>query len=270
MREAARAGLKVMLDGQGADETLAGYHGYFGPFFADLLLRGRLAELRREVGAYRALHGASAASVAVAVARPFLPAHVRRIARARARGGGSLVHPGLRGIAATAAGDGAPYRDRLRRQLHAILTGSGLPELLHYEDRNSMAHSLEARVPFLDYRLVELLFSLEPRQLIERGRTKAVLRRAVGDLLPPAVRDRVDKLGFVTPEGRWLRGALGDLAADAFSSRSFAERGFVDAGAARRRLERHRRGELQGGFELWRALNVELWARAFLDSRYPT
>jgi Asparagine synthase len=69
----------------------------------------------------------------------------------------------------------------------------------------------------------------------------------------------------VTPERRWLRGALGELAADVFASRSFAERGFVDAPAARRRLERHRRGEVEAGFELWRALNLELWARIFLD-----
>src|SRR5712691_3354028 len=60
MKTAREAGVKVMLDGQGADEILAGYHGYFGPFFADLLLRGRLGELRRELGAYRTLHGASA------------------------------------------------------------------------------------------------------------------------------------------------------------------------------------------------------------------
>ena len=128
-----------------------------------------------------------------------------------------------------------------------------------------MAHSLEARVPFLDYRLVELMFSLEGDELIERGRTKAVLRRALGDLLPPLVRDRVDKLGFVTPEQRWLHGKLGDLAADAFASQSFRERGWVQADAARTRLEKHRRGEVNAGFELWRALNLELWARTFLD-----
>jgi len=267
MREAKRAGVKVLLDGQGADEILAGYHGYFGPFFADLLLRRRLGELRRELVAYRALHGASVGTAAAALARPFVPERVRRRVRARVTGGGSLVHSELRGLGPAVDHDGAPYRDRFRRQLHLILTRRGLPELLRYEDRNSMAHSLEARVPFLDYRLVELLFSLEAGELIERGRTKAVLRRALGDLLPPVVRDRVDKLGFVTPEGRWLRGALGELAADVFASRSFAERGFVDVRAARRRLERHRRGELSAGFELWRALNLELWARTFLDAR---
>src|SRR5581483_11031598 len=104
------------------------------------------------------------------------------------------------------------------------------------------------------------------RRLIERGRTKAVLRDALPDLLPPAVRERRDKLGFVTPEGRWLRGALGDLAADVFASRSCSQRGFVDVPAVRRRLERHRRGEVEAGMELWRALNLELWAREYLDS----
>ncbi len=129
-----------------------------------------------------------------------------------------------------------------------------------------MAHSLEARVPFLDHRLVELMFSLDGGELIHRGETKSVLRRALADLLPPEVRERRDKLGFVTPEARFLRGSLGALAADVFASRSFAERGFVDAPAARRRLERHRQGELDAGFELWRALNLELWARRFLDA----
>ncbi|MDX6488340.1 MAG: hypothetical protein QOK13_955, partial [Gaiellaceae bacterium] len=164
-----------------------------------------------------------------------------------------------------AAANGSPFPDRLRRHQQLILTRRGLPELLRYEDRNSMAHSLEARVPFLDYRLVELCFSLPGDELIRRGRTKDVLRRALADLLPPPVRERRDKLGFVTPEKRWFRGQLGDLAGDVFASREFADRGLVDAAAARRRLERHRRGELDAGMELWRALNVELWARAFLD-----
>jgi asparagine synthase (glutamine-hydrolysing) len=264
MRAAREAGLTVMLDGQGADEILAGYHGFFGPFFADLLVHGRLRELRREVAAYRTLHGAGAATAAVALARPFLPERVRRLARARSRGSAALLHPSLRAHAPAPEANGAPYGDHLRRQLHLILTSRGLPELLRYEDRNSMAHSLEARVPFLDHRLVELMFSLRATELIERGRTKAVLRRALGDILPPVVRDRNDKLGFVTPEQQWLRGRLGELAGDVFASQSFRERGWIDADAARTRLERHRRGELDAGFELWRALNVELWARMYL------
>lgn len=261
---AAKAGLKVMLDGQGGDEVFAGYRTYFGPRFADLLGRGRLRELRAELGGFRNLHGASALGTAALLAQPFAPVSLRRRARARLEGG-TLAHPDLRRHDADRGANGSPFGDRLRRHLELILTRQGLPELLRYEDRNSMAHSLEARLPFLDVRLVELAFSLEARQLIERGRTKAVLRRALADLLPPVVRDRVDKLGFVTPEGRWLREELGELTADVFASRSFADRGFVDAPAARRRLGRHRRGDVEAGFELWRALSSELWARAFLD-----
>jgi asparagine synthase (glutamine-hydrolysing) len=258
MRAAKEAGVKVMLDGQGGDELLAGYRAHLGFRLADLLAQARLRELATELAGAR--HGPVA--LATAMARPFAPERLVRLVRSRTRG--SLVHPDLRRSAANAF-DGLPFPDRLRRYQQLVLTRRGLPELLRYEDRNSMAHSLEARVPFLDHRLVELCFSLPPDELIRGGETKSVLRRALGDLLPPSVRARRDKVGFVTPEGDWLRGPLGDLAADVFASQRFRERGFVDATAARRRLERHRAGRLSAGMEVWRALNLELWARAYLD-----
>src|SRR5215208_4586346 len=263
LRAARERGLTVMLDGQGADEILAGYHGYFSPYYADLLTSGRVGTLVRELRAYRSVHGASPVRLAEMVARRFVPDRVRWMARGRTRGGSALVHPDLRG-GYTPEPNGAVFPDRMRRLLHLILTARGLPELLRYEDRNSMAHSLEARVPFLDVRLVELLFSLRPDELIRNGRTKDVLRRALGDLLPPVVRDRTDKLGFVTPEARWMRGSLGAFAEEVLASPSVRARGWVDADAARSRLAAHRRGDLDAGFELWRVLNVELWARAYL------
>jgi asparagine synthase (glutamine-hydrolysing) len=258
MRAAKAGGVKVLLDGQGGDELLAGYRAHFGFRLADLLARGRVRELRAELAGTQ--HGPVA--LATSVARPFAPEGLVRAVRARTRG--SLAHPELRGPGG-ADFDGSPFPDRLRRYQQLVLTRRGLPELLRYEDRNSMAHSLEARVPFLDHRLVELCFSLPPHELIRGGETKSVLRRALGELLPPQVRDRRDKLGFVTPEADWLRGPLGELAGDVFASQSVRDRGFVDAPAARRRLERHRTGRLTAGMELWRALNLELWARAYLD-----
>ena len=272
MRAAREAGITVLLDGQGADEILAGYHGYFGFRLADLLAQGRVGALARELRGLHALHGMGAATLATALLRPFAPDRLKWAARGRVRGGSELLGGGLAttpgGGARSAGGtacEASPFPDRLRRQLQLVLGERGLPELLRYEDRNSMAHSLEARVPFLDYRLVELLFSLDGGHLIDGGMTKVVLRRAVGDILPPAVRDRVDKLGFVTPEARFLRGRLGELAGEVFCSPELAARGFVDPDAALRRLEEHRRGERNAGFELFRALCVELWARAFLD-----
>jgi asparagine synthase (glutamine-hydrolysing) len=263
MREARRAGVTVMLDGQGGDEVLAGYRAHLGFRLADLLAAGRLRELGGELRSFHGVHSASA--LLTTMSRPFAPEALTRLVRSRTRGAGALVHADLRGLDPPAAANGSPpFPDRLRRHQQLILTRRGLPELLRYEDRNSMAHAIEARVPFLDYRIVELCFSLPGGELISGGRTKDVLRRALGDLLPPTVRDRRDKLGFVTPERLWLRGKLGELAGDVFASRAFADRGFVDAAAARRRLERHRRGEVEAGMELWRALNLELWACACL------
>jgi len=263
MREAKRAGLTVMLDGQGGDELFAGYRAYFGYRLSDLLRGGRVAEAAAELRAYAQVNGPRWA--AVALVNPHVPERARLAARSRLRGTASLAGPALPGNSLLRGPNGSPFPDRLRRHQELVLSRRGLPELLRYEDRNSMAHSLEARVPLLDHRLVELAFSLPGDELIRRGETKSVLRRALADLLPPSVRQRRDKLGFVTPEARFLRGTLGELAQDVFASQRFAERGFVDAAAARRRLERHRRGELTAGMELWRALNLELWAQRFLD-----
>jgi asparagine synthase (glutamine-hydrolysing) len=263
MREAKRAGLTVMLDGQGGDEVFGGYRASFGYRLADLLRAGRAVEASRELRAFTRVHGGRWA--AVALATPHVPEHLRLSARGRLRGASTLVAPELRNLHPAPAGNGVVFPDRLRRQLHVLLTRRGLPELLRYEDRNSMAHAVEARVPLLDHRLVELAFSLDGSDLIRRGETKSVLRRALADLLPPTVAERRDKIGFATPEGRFMRGALGAFAFEVFASQSFRERGFVDAAAATSRLERHRRGELGAGMELWRALNLELWARRFLD-----
>ena len=266
MRAARAAGVTVMLDGQGGDEVLAGYPTTFPYLLADMVAAGRLSDATHEIRAHRRVQGLSGRSVAQALVTPFLPRSLRWRLRGRRGGAHSLVGPSLQAIDATPErADLADLPDRLRRQYGLILLERGLPELLRYEDRNSMAHSVEARVPFLDYRIAELTFSLPAAELARDGLTKQLLRNAFSDVLPPVVRDRRDKLGFVTPEARFFRGALGELAADVFSSSAFRERGLVNAAAAGKRLAAHRDGHVTAGFELWRALSVELWAQAYLD-----
>ena len=260
MRAAAEVGLKVMLDGQGGDEVLAGYRTTHGYRIADLLAGGRLRPAAAEIRAFPE----PARALPAAMLTPFLPQRARWTLRGRRGRGDLLVHPSLRARTSPPQPPQAGRMpDRLRSQYHLILSQLGLPELLRYEDRNSMAHSLEGRVPFLDHRLVELLYGLDARQLYERGTTKILLRRALSDLLPPAVQARRDKLGFVTPEQRFFHGRLGDFAEEVFSSPELRERGLVDADEALGRLKRHRAG-VPTGFELWRALSVELWARRYL------
>jgi asparagine synthase (glutamine-hydrolysing) len=260
MRAAAAAGLKVMLDGQGGDEILAGYETTTRAYrFADLAANGRLPSLARELRAA----GRPPGTLAQALLTPALPERARWWLRARRDRSDLVLHPRLRGSGTRPSlplSDGLP--DRLRRQYHVILAARGLPELLRYEDRNSMAHSLEGRVPFLDHRLVELAYGLPPEALYADGVTKRVLRDALSDILPPTVRDRRDKLGFVTPEARFLRGALGRFGASLLDAPVARARGLVDVDEALRRLSAGTSPR-----PVWRAICVELWARTFLDRR---
>jgi asparagine synthase (glutamine-hydrolysing) len=181
--------------------------------------------------------------------------------RARRDRSDLIVHPALRRSGShITPSDGHRVPDRLRRQYHLILSARGLPELLRYEDRNSMAHSLEGRVPFLDHRLVELAYGLPAKHLYADGTTKRILRDALADLLPPLVRERRDKLGFVTPEARFLDGALGRVGAAVLDNKTARARGFVDIDETLRRLAAGTSSR-----PVWRAICVELWARAIVD-----
>ena len=95
------------------------------------------------------------------------------------------------------------FRDLESLQIHEIATLQ-LPHLLRYEDRNSMRHSIETRLPFLDYRFVEYCISIPAEHKIHDGWTKFVLRKAMDDVLPRRVTWRTDKLGFQAPERTWL------------------------------------------------------------------
>ena len=98
---------------------------------------------------------------------------------------------------------------KLNQFLYNLLFTTSLPTLLHFEDRNSMAFSIESRVPFLDHRLVELAFSMPDNDKISTGITKNILRESMRGILPDAITNRMDKKGFVTPgEIKWLRGPL--------------------------------------------------------------
>ena len=208
-RLAAAARVKVMLDGQGADEMLAGYHNFFGPRFANLLRRGQLLQLLHEMRQTRALHGHSVLHMAMWTADMFLPEALRH--KLRALAGRAFADPPWLNLHALGA---QPVDPRCRmgpaRCVQSMslnqLTASNLQMLLHWEDRDSMAHSVESRVPFLDHELVEFVLSLPDEYKLQAGMTKRVQRAGMQGILPRGIRERVDKIGFQTPEESWLRG----------------------------------------------------------------
>ncbi len=146
-----------------------------------------------------------------------------------------------------------------RRLWHATVV-EGLPALLRYEDRNSMAFGIEARVPFLDVRLVELAMRLPDRLRVERGVTKSVLRRAMAGRLPGEVTGRRDKVGFEVPQRAWLaasRREVSDLVRDG----QIVQRGWVSPDEVERVIEDGFGGG-RGTNHLWRLFVVEAWLRS--------
>lgn len=207
---AADNGVTVMLDGQGADEQLAGYHGFFAPRLGGLFKRGRWLTMLKEMSAMDKIHGYSPLTGMKYLANAVLPEFLRdglrrQVGKSSAtpvwldveRLGCLPVNPFL--------GLGAAGADTIRDLSIAQLTSSNLQMLLHWEDRDSMAHSIESRVPFLDYRLVEFVVGLPDEYKLANGITKLILRRSMSGILPDAIRDRMNKLGFVTPEEVWVK-----------------------------------------------------------------
>jgi asparagine synthase (glutamine-hydrolysing) len=139
---------------------------------------------------------------------------------------------------------------------------NGLPALLHVEDRVSMAHSLESRVPLLDHRLVELVATMPARHKFEGGQLKYLLKRAAGDVVPPTILHRKDKMGFPVPLQRWLRGDAREFVLDIVLSERARQRGIFDPAA----VESHLDVEAPYSRQIWGVLNLELWFQRFVDA----
>jgi asparagine synthase (glutamine-hydrolysing) len=262
---AAAAGIKVMLDGQGADEMLAGYGGYPSRRLESLVRAGHLSEAVRFWRSAGRQHGPK--DMALELAAYLAPSSVVRAAKHVAglrAASAALNRDWFRARNASPDLPGRPGgADRLRSELWHSVRVSSLPMLLRFEDRNSMAHSVESRVPFLTTHLAETIFSLPEELLVDdHGTTKSVMRRAMRGLVPDTILDRRDKIGFATPERQWL------LAARPWVERQLAD---LHAGAVPALLpdvvENQWRnldtGRSRFDFRFWRWLNVIAWSRLF-------
>jgi asparagine synthase (glutamine-hydrolysing) len=239
-----------VLDGQAGDELLAGYQHYPYVYLRELAHKRRWREFVHE--AWRAR------DVVVPLIRRRL-----RDRRQRVDVAGLLQPSFLRR-------HDPPRDDRVKNDLKLRLLQDfvtySLPPLLRYEDRISMAHSLEARLPFLDQELVEHILSLPAAAIINNGWNRAVLRQGLGPVLPDKIRRRRKKIGFTTPEFRWFRrqrAALQSL----MRSPSFSGRPWWNGPAVAEAFRQACVGEREENMFFWRAINAEVWMRIFIDDQ---
>ena len=266
-RLAAARGVKVILNGGGPDEFL-GYPDFAHHHWRRLVQAGRLARAWREVAAYHAAHGGSAGRDFSKILAAQMRAAIRRVPggrqlagwkRSRQRRNSSWFTPDLI----------SHLQSHVRRSsemaadsvLHHAVQAAPLPYYLRLEDRNSMAHSIEARMPFLDCRLVSLAFSLPEEWKVRGPWNKYVLRAAMRNRIPEPVRSRLDKMGFPAPAKAWFGDAFYGPMHDLLSTRELRERGIYQPDVIRRDLERHRDGAIDVSRQLFNLFEFEVWAR---------
>lgn len=276
----AREHVKVCLGGQGGDEVFGGYARYVIAYL-EQALKGAILETNEE-----GEHIVSLRSILPNL--PYLRSYMpmierfwkrglfepmdRRYFRLVDRSAGSLelLSPEFRATFDTEATftrfqavfNHPDTRSYFNKMTHYDLV-TNLPALLHVEDRASMAASLESRVPLLDRRIVDLVTRMPPPLKFKGAEMKYVLKRAVGDLIPPRVLQRKDKMGFPVPLHVWVSGPARDFVREVLLGRACRERGLFDPSGVERLLGE----DVPYDRRLWGLVNLELWFRIFVDER---
>ena len=255
MQEARENSVPVILGGQGCDESFCGYLKYRYFYLWHMARRGDPRFVRESL---LGLRNSPRAFWAFADVSRYFPSNFRKPFSVVEK----LCPEEFRKVPRTSSwvlGAGQSLGDRQK----ADLTQTSLPMLLHAEDRNSMAHSVESRLPFMDYRLVQLGVSCPPCLKIRDGWSKWIVRSALKGVLPEKIRLRKSKLGFNTPESHWVRYGLQNGRSDFWQDSKLRMERFLSAKVLHeesRKFVNRERGAVAANW-LFRAMELELWAR---------
>jgi asparagine synthase (glutamine-hydrolysing) len=253
----ASRGLRVVLDGQGADEIAAGYPYHQRAFLRDRLVHGRLFDFASELSAIATRESRAVWRVLDDLA--FAPR------RRSAPDTGWVVEAPRSNLSEfrAASADFGPDSSAVNRRLYYDVRWGNVKIVLGYGDRNAMAHSVESRVPYFDRTFVELLFALPDDYKIRRGDRKRVLRDVARRHVPPVITERADRMGFGTPDESMIRGPLGPHIAQTMAESGVLQGGAVEPAATRRFHADFGRGAHGDYRAIWRLYALGRWARRF-------
>jgi len=248
----------VLLDGQGADEQLGGYHYFFGFYYKELLKKFKWLLLFNEIISYNKNHHSFYAlkSFFYFLLPGFIKTKLRNSEKGYLKREFQHAFSGSNNIVENLYGSG-----NLNESLIDHFEFK-LEHLLKWEDRNSMWFSLESRVPFLDYRLVEKTLALPSRDIIREGNTKFILREAMKEILPEKIRTRQSKIGFATPEDEWFRTKLFfEYVNDLINSKLFSENNYIDVNKIKKLYKNHIDKKVNISQEIWKWIHLSEWMK---------
>jgi len=264
MKTPAKLGIKVLLEGQGVDEILAGYKYFYPPYLKDAYAQGEWGILwqavRRAAQSRNPLHLMQASfQLSNMVSAPAIGTFQDLTSFLRT--------DCLRADWMTRAKKEppvfeAPFESHLSNALYRDLTFTKLPRVLRFNDHASMASGLELRVPYLDHRIVEFAFCLPNRWKIQNGMTKVLLRKTMEGVVPDELRLR-QKRPQSSPQTVWYKGALQESVLREFQSDTFKDLPFVDAKAVERAFQSFvKNPKDNNSFFFWQLINLSRWYTA--------
>ncbi len=260
--ELANKHVTVTLDGQGADEQLAGYHYFFGSYYIELIKQFKITKFIKENFQYLKKH--KSFNAIKYFIYYLLPASFQNSIN-------NEVSPSIKKEFFKANKGKQEVNKMLYnpKSLNESLLQHfeyKLEHLLRWEDLNAMHFSIESRVPFLDHRLVEATLSTPSNQKISDGETKYLLREALKDILPDKITQRKDKKGFSNPRDEWFRTEkFKNYIFELINSDSFKNRGYFDSTIANEQYKKHLEGTIDISREIWKWINLEIWFQKFID-----
>ena len=266
MKIARENGVTVLLDGQGSDEITGGYHHAFYRYYASMLKSGKLIKFVKEYPDYVKLNpkGNLTSKLIKLAAVLFFSESAIYKQEAKRRLGNPLtlkyddfsIFDNIKDL----------KTDKLSNFLYNQMMSTSIQTLLHFEDRNSMAHSIESRVPFLDYRLVEFAFSLPPEFKIHKHLGKFIHREALKSIVPKEITERKDKVGFLAPgEQFWLKNEMKLYMEQILNSTDFKNRDIYNHQFIKQEYKKYLNGNSTYANMLWQIMALEIWFKKFVD-----